>query len=1114
MRILHVRLKNLNSLVGEWSINLMHSAYTAEGCFLIGGPTAGGKTTILDAICLGPYGRTPRLNKITKSSNEIMSRGTAECFAEVTFKTQTGRYRCHWSQRRARNKPDGELQAPKHELVNADTGEIIASTVKGVAEKIESITGMDFDRFTRSMMLAQGAFAAFLHAAPDERAPILEQMTGTDIYGKISILVHERQRMEREKLKNLEAETAGFVVLEEEQEKEILQDLEVKRQEEAVIAAKFVNTGEAISWLTEIIKLEKEVCNLADEERKLESDFESFKPESEKLERALRAALHDGSYATLTSARKQQEDEQTALKNANDAFPGLESDTMKQAELLASAELQTRKAKEALESVLPVIQRVCILDQNIIDQNKSLVDAAESCKKEAEKIETDKETRRKQSDKRSDAKKNLEAIESYFKEHAKDEWLISGLEGVKEQLRELLSKHEEIDQKKSDYEKAEKDLSQAVKAVENCQKQRGVRHQELIDASKKLEQEKNALSQLLGDRLLREYRSEKDALQRDLVNLKRIAALEDYRARLEDGKPCPLCGAAEHPYAEGNVPVPDETENKIAKLNMLISRAEAHEANIQTIAEAEVLARNFHAEAEKQEAAAAFEKRAAETAVADVKKNLEKLQFDYVARRLAVSAKLLPLGINEIIDDEVSKLIHSLDARLIAWHNHAEEKARIENLITTLDNEITRLEAVIETQIDALKEKHEHLETLKAKLNAAIEERTLLFGNKKTEHEQRLFNKAVFDSEAAEKGARAQHIALQRQWDIAKANVESLKKCIKNREPELRTLETKFSAAIADFSNEQGFLAARLTAGEREKLSAEFKKLSDKQTDLRARKADRKKRLETEIDKNVTSQSIEELKQQNSEEERVLKQLRETVVSLKNKLDANADAKERIKEKKKAIDAQKIEYRRWGDLHNLIGSADGKKFRNFAQGLTFEVMIDHANQQLQKMTDRYLLVRDDIQPLELNVIDNYQGGVIRSTKNLSGGEGFIISLSLALGLSQMSSQNVRVDSLFLDEGFGTLDEEALDTALDTLANLHKEGKLIGVISHVLALKERISTQIQVIPQSGGRSRISGPGCSASNNRDQVVKGHDRKFELEITVSQKREVYEYSEGVNP
>ena len=198
--------------------------------------------------------------------------------------------------------------------------------------------------------------------------------------------------------------------------------------------------------------------------------------------------------------------------------------------------------------------------------------------------------------------------------------------------------------------------------------------------------------------------------------------------------------------------------------------------------------------------------------------------------------------------------------------------------------------------------------------------------------------------------------------------------------------------------------------------------------------------------------------------------------SLQQTLNDNEAKKQQFGAQQQAIEAQQRELDRWEQLHALIGSSDGKKFRNFAQGLTFELMVSHANRQLQKMSDRYLLVRDTEQPLELNVIDNYQAGEVRSTKNLSGGESFLISLALALGLSGMASRNVRVDSLFLDEGFGTLDEEALETALDTLSGLQQEGKLIGVISHVQALKERISTRIEVQPLSGGRSRIDGPGC--------------------------------------
>ena len=286
---------------------------------------------------------------------------------------------------------------------------------------------------------------------------------------------------------------------------------------------------------------------------------------------------------------------------------------------------------------------------------------------------------------------------------------------------------------------------------------------------------------------------------------------------------------------------------------------------------------------------------------------------------------------------------------------------------------------------------------------------------------------------------------------------------------------------LRGFLNEDQFLAARLPSERRDELTAKAKDLDDRQTDLKARQKDRETRLATEIARKVTDKPLEELEPQFKEHEESLKELRDIIAGLKHKLSENTAAKERIKEKQAAIEGQKEECRRWENLHELIGSADGKKYRNFAQGLTFEMMVGHANRQLQKMTDRYLLVRDDAQPLELNVVDNYQAGEIRSTKNLSGGESFIVSLSLALGLSQMASKNVKVDSLFLDEGFGTLDEEALDTALETLAGLQQDGKLIGVISHVSALKERIGTQIQVTPQTGGRSRISGPGCARRGN---------------------------------
>ena len=161
----------------------------------------------------------------------------------------------------------------------------------------------------------------------------------------------------------------------------------------------------------------------------------------------------------------------------------------------------------------------------------------------------------------------------------------------------------------------------------------------------------------------------------------------------------------------------------------------------------------------------------------------------------------------------------------------------------------------------------------------------------------------------------------------------------------------------------------------------------------------------------------------------------------------------------------------------MIGAAEGKTYRKFVQGLTFERLLAHANSRLRDLSDRYVLLADPTRHLEFQVMDNYQAGECRSARNLSGGESFLVSLALALGLSRMTGHSINIESLFLDEGFGTLDEDALDAALSVLSQLRQEGTLIGIISHVPALRERISAQIAVIPEAGGRSRLEGAGCS-------------------------------------
>ena len=233
MKILKLRFKNLNSLYGEWLIDFTSPEYITNGIFALTGPTGAGKSTILDAICLALYGATPRLGKITKNSNEIMSRQTGDCYSEVTFESQDRRFRTHWSQHRSRKKSDGKLADAKHEIADATSGQLLESKRRDVALVIEEKTGMDFERFTRSILLAQGGFDTFLKAEAEQKSRILEQITGTEIYTEISRSVHERYRDENEKLKILQNNTNNILILNSEQELQMVQELGEKQTKES-----------------------------------------------------------------------------------------------------------------------------------------------------------------------------------------------------------------------------------------------------------------------------------------------------------------------------------------------------------------------------------------------------------------------------------------------------------------------------------------------------------------------------------------------------------------------------------------------------------------------------------------------------------------------------------------------------------------------------------------------------------------------------------------------------------------------------------------------------------------------------------------------------------------
>lgn len=1077
MKILQLRFANLNSLAGEWQIDFTVPAFASEGIFAITGPTGAGKSTILDAICLALYGRTPRLGKITKSSNEIMSRQSGECFAEVSFATPNGQYRCHWSQHRSRRKADGELQQPKQEIANAVSGEVLESKLREVEEAVIRITGMDFERFTRSVLLAQGGFAAFLQAAPDARAPILEQITGTDIYSRISVRVHELQREQREQLRLLEAQLEGVKLLSAEEEQELQTALAADSQIERQQAEAHKELEQKLVVLQELQKLQLDIERLQQELQQLEHERTQFAPQRSKLALAQQAVELEAPLAALTALRNEQQGNQDLLAQEQQGLPALVTAVQQAQTACQSLEAKLQAARAEVQQAAPLLKQVRALDVQLQQQAERLQELQQAANKEQQQAQSFRASVQQQQQQLEQQQQQQTELAQWLQAHESDQWLVGGLAGIEQQLAQLQQQQAQSSQLQQRQQQAQSALEQANQALTQQRQQWLHSEQQLQQGQAALQGLQVGLDELLAGRQLADYRSDRDHLLDKRALLARIQSLEEQRSQLHSGQPCPLCGAEEHPYAQGQLPQLDSLAADITAVEQRIALIEQQQERCQQQEQANQQLQSAFADMKVAGLAAKAEVELKQQALDDIGLQQEGQLVQLGALQQQLNTQLQSLGAQ--LNDDTAALLQQLRQRQSAWQERLLLKQQLDSSQDSQQAEIARLESLAELHQQQWQELHSRLEQQKKLHEQHQQQRQQLYGDQQPDLEEQRLQQAV--EQAQHQLEQQRQLVQQSEQQQATANdrIQQLKQRLQQQGAVLARQETQLQQLLAStgFSDEAALVAALLPAHERQALQQQAQLLDEAYTRLTARLQDSQLRQQQCQQQHKDEQTLEQLQLECEQSSLELQAVRDRLSRLRYQLAENDKAKHSQQERQQALQAQQRECLRWDQLHALIGSADGKKFRNFAQGLTFELMVSHANQTLQQMSDRYLLVRDLQEPLELNVLDSWQAGEIRSTKNLSGGESFIVSLALALGLSRMASQNVRVDSLFLDEGFGTLDEEALDVALDTLSGLQQDGKLIGVISHVQALKERIATQIAVTPQSGGRSRLQGPGCS-------------------------------------
>lgn len=985
MKILAIRGRNLASLEGEFEADFTSEPLLSAGIFAISGPTGAGKSTILDAMCLALFARTPRTDQAKENNvklrdvNEevlpqsdprfLLRRGTASGYAEVDFLALNGhRYRSRWSVGRARDKENGRLQSPRVTLYNIDKEEEEQGTRSELQARVVELIGLTFEQFTRSVLLAQNDFSTFLKAEQGEKASLLEKLTGTELYSAISRTIFEKNAVAKEAYDKIQARIQGIELLMEEAE----QELQARLKESE----------------TSLLVLEK------------------AKAEQQTLQEAVKSTEQQ-----IATRQTQQKDAAAKLEKATELLNAARKDYEQGLVEEQRSESEFKALQQELQLARGLDVRLDAAARSVADTETRLREALARKKEGEDKLKA-AQTRQQQST--AEIARLSEWRERYRSK-----------ESIAEQLTALLLHLDAASAARQAIEKAGKTIATTKQTAERlvarlatirqAAETKRAQLQKTEETIVRSEKELKALDIAALDKQIESVRLERENL---LVEQARQAASGDVlelRKKLQEGSPCPVCGSTHHPVVTH--PAVTEVPKVIAALTLQLEQLNARktayagsEKQLNQLRQQLLQLHKELTEADHTRTDLQGRQKLAETQIAREEAIRAESQ-ETLAKSLSAANRLF--GNDDWQrgwQQDPDSFRDTLTTFARQWHDNTEKLQQLQR------------------EQSAQKAEYESYASFLPSLIKQVEEVTLL-------HEQNRTALLALQSERA-------RLLGGKPADQVESAYTRRKEELKERMKRLQTVQTEQSG-IAD--------QLRGIAGQ---IAQDLQKASD---DLVVRQ----KAL---ADWNETWNAAHN----NEPLELLLPRITQEKNEYAFRLRTQAENKQKIASQQEELNACRLESERWAKLNELAGSADGAKFRRIAQGYTLDVLLSYANVQLRDLSRRYRLERVP-ETLALQVIDRDMCDEIRTVHSLSGGESFLVSLALALGLSSLSSNRMKVESLFIDEGFGSLDADTLRIAMDALESLRTQGRKIGVISHVQEMTERIPVQIRVSRAGNGRS---------------------------------------------